>query len=76
MDTEVFVTKKYTNREESFHAFYGSYYNEVKRIECEPDVIDVRNHCCYHVHRLIILSSVLNHCSFTLQVDVIYVNSP
>jgi viroplasmin and RNaseH domain-containing protein len=43
--------KKYNNREEAFQAFYGSYYDEVKPIECEPDVVDVKN----HVHRLIIL---------------------
>jgi hypothetical protein len=59
MGTEVLATKKYTNREEAFQAFYGSYYNEVKPIECEPDVVDLKNHCCCHVHRLIILVQFL-----------------
>jgi viroplasmin and RNaseH domain-containing protein len=47
--------KKFKTREETFEAFYGCHYNEVKAISPEIVALDVKKHCPCHVHCVIIM---------------------
>jgi viroplasmin and RNaseH domain-containing protein len=51
--------KKFKTREEAFEAFYGGHYNEVKSIQPEMVVVDVKKQCGCHVHRVVIMVQFL-----------------